>query len=188
MKHLFLDQSFSYDGSQLKPLFNYLNHGLLGDSILSWVGSCDVKKEFMADGEDLREESLIKSDKMLHFLVEIFNQNLFTGALFQRLMAETFIKELKNLSSLKDAKDLKRLGDDIFLGDKKLNISVAVSSPQSFLIHFAANVTNEGTPVKTLSLEDLDVNPQTLSKNFMISIAKEVEEIKSASFKTKPVS
>jgi hypothetical protein len=47
-------------------------------------------------------------------------------------------------------------GDDIFIGNGKLSVSIASASISSMKIHFALNVTTEGTPddVETSALED----------------------------------
>ena len=52
-------------------------------------------------------------------------------------------------------------GDDIFIGDAKLSVSIATASISSMKIHFALNITTKGTPidVQTSSLEDnMDIN------------------------------
>ena len=71
MKAQFLDSVEKYDGSQLVSLHNYLQHKLLGDSIVAWVGPCDVSIEHMVDGEDLLQNAEIRGSKMLHFLIEL---------------------------------------------------------------------------------------------------------------------
>ena len=70
MKSLFIKENFKYDGSQLRSLFAYLNYGLLGDSIVSWIGPCNVDFDHMVDGEDLLQKSEIRSDNMVHFIIE----------------------------------------------------------------------------------------------------------------------
>ncbi|HMN69679.1 MAG TPA: DUF366 family protein, partial [Bdellovibrionales bacterium] len=53
LKTKFIDTAEIYDGSQLVSLRSYLKHGLLGDSIVAWVGPCKVSLDHMVDGEDL---------------------------------------------------------------------------------------------------------------------------------------
>jgi hypothetical protein len=60
---------------------------------------------------------------------------------------------------------LKLDGDDIFFvknGEEfKMSVSIAtVSSNQKELVHLAINVCDEGAPVKTYSLEKLNINPE----------------------------
>ena len=73
-----------------------------------------------------------------------------------------------------------RTGDDLFYGDGKLSISIATVSPVSALIHFAINITNENTPVKTASLGDLKVSHQSFAENLCASFVREIETIKEA--------
>lgn len=179
MKYKWLEQSFTYDGTQLRSLFGYLEHGVLGDSILSWRGPCEISFEHMVDGEDLLQKAEIKGSDMLHFIVEIFEKDLFTGVSIQRLLSALARETLQKLAPDK-AKDLSRDGDDLWLKDQKLSISIATKSPVSSLIHFALNISNEGTPVKTLSLTDLDVDPIEFSKTLAQSFTEEYEQIKRA--------
>ena len=39
-------------------------------------------------------------------------------------------------------------GDDLYVGDRKLSISIAAPSPTSALIHFALNIDPTGAPVR----------------------------------------
>jgi hypothetical protein len=181
MKTKWIEESFTYDGTQLRPLFSYMNHGLLGDSIVSWQGPCEIPFEHMVDGEDLREESPICGGNMLHFIIEKFETSLFAAVSLQRLLASLAIDLLNELNP--SLKGLFRTGDDIFIEDKKLSISIATQSPTSSMIHFAVNITNEGTPVKTLSLEDLNINPISFSKKLMERFSKEVLSIQEATQK-----
>lgn len=176
MKNFWIEETFKYDGTQLRSLFAYLKYGVLGDSIVSWVGPCDVSLDHMVDGEDKRANARICGSKMLHFIVEKFDVNL-TGAVFlQRLLAANAYELLLQMSPLLASSKLswKREGDDLYWNDKKLSISIATSSPTSTLIHFAVNVSNEGTPVPTTSLEDLKVDAQDFSRRLMDLFTKEV--------------
>src|SRR5665213_200594 len=173
--------SDKYDGAQLVSLNSYLKHGLLGDSIVAWVGACDVSFEHMVDGEDIIEKESIAGDKMIHFIVEKFDISLYAAVALQRLLASIVKDQLLTMSKEK----LFREGDDIYLGDRKLSISIATQSPVSSLIHFAVNVTNKGTPVKTLSLEDLGVEAKPFAIEIMNRFCKETEGIHQATMKVK---
>ena len=153
MKSKFVSKKMKYDGSQLRPLFSYMTHDLLGDSIVSWVGPCDVTVEHMKDGEDLKAKEKIKGDLMLHFIVELFDGDLFGAVAVQRLLSSIAKDVLLDIGKLGKEK-VSREGDDIFVGKKKLSISIATRSTHSSLIHFAVNCVNKGTPIPTCSLED----------------------------------
>ena len=164
MKSKVLFQNIKYDGTQLRSLYNYLEHDLQGDSIIAFIGPCEVSLNDMVDGEDKKENAEICSDEMLHFIIEVFHQNLFSAVALQRIMADLAITEIEKLTLDPEiVQSLRRSGDDIYLYDtaesKKLSISIATSSPMSQLIHFAINTTTEGTPVPSVSLEELKVDP-----------------------------
>lgn len=181
MQTLLYDKNLKYDGSQLSPLKNYLNFELLGDSCLAFVGACDVTFEHMLDGEDLLEKSKIQSDEMLHFIFEIFDQNLTTGVFLQRLFASI----VQNLIFERTQVFLSRRGDDLYLNDKKLSISIATRSTNSVLVHFAMNVTNKGTPVATCCLQDFKIDPKPFALEVLEKISAEYQDIKKATYKVK---
>src|SRR5690606_10876912 len=126
---------------------------------------------------------------MLHFIIEVFDRDLFSGVALQRLFASIARDYLQvQGSGLLQAKALHREGDDIYLGDKKLSISIATKSPVSVMVHFAMNVTNRGTPVATLSLEDLQVDPKAVAEDLMQNFSLEFASILKATQKVRPVS
>ncbi len=188
MQTSFINKKFAYDGSQLQPLFAYLKHHVLGDSIISWVGPCDISFENMKDGEDLLEKSPIRGSLMLHFIIEIFQRDLLTGVLCQRLFAGIVLAYLQNKASkVLKGELLKRSGDDIYWGDKKLSISIAGCSSVSTQIHFAMNISTKGTPVKTSSLEELNLEPKKVAEDLMKLWKEEFLSMQTATRKVKPL-
>lgn len=184
MQSKWLEHNDLYDGTQLAPLKNYLSHDLLGDSIISWQGPCEVKTDHMIDGEDLKQNSKIAGDNMLHFILELFDFPLTSAVTLQRLIGEILIKKIKETST--QPVHLERRGDDLYQEDKKLNISIATCSTNSSLIHFAINITNKGTPVKTCALQDFQIeNPKTFAQTTMEAIKKEYQQIKKATQKVR---
>jgi hypothetical protein len=183
VKYKLVEFEQKYDGTQLASLQNYLVHGLLGDSIVAWIGACDVNFEHMVDGEDLLAKAQIAGSRMLHFIIEKFDVQLFAAVGMQRMLA-AIVKDLLE-ESMKKAHKLLREGDDIYCGDRKLSISIATQSPVSSLIHFAVNISNEGTPVKTLSLEDLGVEPKAFAELVMKRFVTEVEGMQQATQKVR---
>jgi hypothetical protein len=176
-----------YDGQQLRSLWNYLEQGILGDSVTAWVGPCKVDIDHMVDGEDLLSEQKIEGDKMVHFIIEKFDISLLAAVSLQRLFASIAMDWLKAWAPKKDlALKLTRRGDDIYLdGSKKLSISIATQSPVSSLIHFAVNVVNEGTPVPTSCLGDFGVDSEKFATHVMESFCQEVHSITEATQKVK---
>ncbi|MBE8163123.1 MAG: DUF366 family protein [Bdellovibrionaceae bacterium] len=187
MQKKYCKKSSIYDGAQLRHLFGYLEHQLLGDSIISWRGACNIPQENIIDGEDLQNNSIIASKEMLHFIVEKFNSTIFSAVALQRLFV-TLIKE--------DMQDrgifLKRKGDDLYFItkdnlEKKFNISIATQSTTSSMIHLAVNITQEGTPVPTISLKDFNIcsdqDIKALSEKWMDLFTQEVISITKATEK-----
>lgn len=188
MERRFIDKKFPYDGSQLRSLFAYLDHGILGPSVVSWVGPCSIPFSHMVDGEDLLEKAVIQGDEMLHFIIEIFDRDLFSGVALQRLFASIAKDYLQTHGKgLLVGKSLKRDGDDIYLDSKKLSISIATKSPVSVMIHFAMNVTNQGTPVETLCLKDLQMDPRQAAEDLMGLLCAEFTKITFATQKVRPI-
>ncbi len=193
LKTKWIEKKITYTGEELHSLFAYLNHGVLGDSVVAFRGPCEVSFDHMVDGEDLLEQAKIQGSDMVHFIFEIFDRPLFAGVLLQRLFAAVVIDMLKSLANANaDAKskvsvDLQRSGDDIYWQNKKLSISIATRSPNSIMIHFAVNVSNEGTPVLTCSLEDFGIEPQRFAEICLCSIQAEYESVLMATHKVKAV-
>lgn len=183
MKTFFSDEQFAYDGSQLHSLFAYMKWGLLGDSIVSWIGPCNVTSDHMVDGEDLRAGEKIQGNQMLHFIIEIFDRDLTTAVSVQRLMAS----KIKDLIECETQHRIERKGDDLYWKAGKLSISIAARSPVSCMIHFAMNITNDGTPVKTCALNDLQIKPRPLAETIIKEFSDEYQDILIATRKVKPL-
>jgi len=186
MKTKWLKQTVKYDGTQLRSLYAYLEHKILGDSAVAWAGACDVHFEHMVDGEDLLDRSIIRGSNMVHFIVEIFDQSLMSGVLLQRLFANIVRDVLVELSPLKSLEIL-RIGDDLYWKNKKLSISIATRSPVSTMVHFAVNISAKGTPVQAGGLDDLKVSVQEFAEKCLIGLKEEYESSFEATRKVRPI-
>ncbi|MEY4616629.1 MAG: hypothetical protein RJB66_1589 [Pseudomonadota bacterium] len=187
MQTSWISETIHYDGTQLKPLFAYLKWGVLGDSIVAWRGSCDVSFEHMIDGEDLIAEASIAGGDMVHFIIEVFHRELATGVLIQRIFAAIVKDLLLEMSNNLDEQSLVRDGDDLYWGDRKLSISIASKSAVSTMVHFAVNVSNQGTPVRTCSLEDLGVDAREFAGAAMDAFSMEWSSVLKATCKVRPL-
>ena len=184
MKTHVVESTIKYDGSQLRSLFAYSQFGILGTSVVAFVGACDVR-EHMVDLEDVRAGSLIRGNEMLHLIAEIFegNHSLAHGVSFQRLVTAIAVELMLEMSPKLSGR-LRREGDDIFLdGDRKMSISIATISPVSVMIHWAVNLTNEGTPVKTACLADAGVDPKMFCQKLIERVSAEHQSIVNATQK-----
>lgn len=151
------EKTISYTGHQLSSLWAYKTFGLQGDSIVCFRGPCRVEPSEMADVEDVLGGSSIFGPDMIHFIAEHFGESLEKGVLRQRILIAV-IKDVLGRP------EIARSGDDLYLGDRKLSISIAAPSPVSVVIHAALNVVSEGTPVKAAGLFDLGFKEEDLLK------------------------
>ncbi|GIL17855.1 MAG: hypothetical protein BroJett040_16060 [Oligoflexia bacterium] len=185
IKTKWIDDVIKYDGTQLKSLYAYLQHGILGNSVIAWRGPCEIDFDHMVDGEDLLDQSQICGDDMVHFIFELFDQSLFSAVNLQRLFASS-VKDV--ISEMTKGKiQLRREGDDLYLEKKKFSISIAARSPNSVMIHFAVNIVTDGTPVPTVCLEDFEINPQNFAKLCLEKVEVELNSIFEATWKVRSV-
>lgn len=176
MKTQWIKEKMAYTGHELHHLFAYEKLKISGDSVVAWVGPCEIALSEMVDGEDQVENAEIRGDLMLHFIAEIFQPNIFFAVSFQRLFTCICLEELQNLNP-KLRGQLLRSGDDIYFQKKKLSISIASIGAFSMMMHFAVNITNDGTPVRTCCLQDFQINPNVLAKNMLQKIQEEYDSI-----------
>ena len=161
--HKHVDEIFEYDGSQINPSWAFQEFGIYGSSIITWIGPVNITPDNLKDFADVGLE--IKSNYMVNFICEFFDQqptNMRVAYLRQRLLVMIFREILTEYGIL-----TKREGDDIFVENKKLSISIASVSLSSAKIHFALNMEDKGTPddVETIGLFDIKVNGEHVFNN-----------------------
>jgi hypothetical protein len=180
-----IEEEIPYTGQELTSHWAFRRFDLLGDSLVAFTGPCDVPLDRMADLKDVKQNAPIHSTRMLHLIAEHFGVGLETAVLRQRLLicilSEILNKELQE-------RTIHRKGDDLYEGDAKLSVSIAVKSPVSSMIHVGMNVESRGTPVRTVGLNDLGVNPESLARTAMKRYQEEMEEIAEAQCKVRGVS
>lgn len=162
MKYLKWEDDKEYDGSQINPSWAFQEFGCKDSSIVSWVGSMNILGDNLIDFEDVGLD--IKGNRMLHFIVEHFDEqpgNLKLAYHRQRMLVMITRDKLLDYN-IKTTQD----GDDIFIDDGKLSVSIATASISSMKIHFALNITRNGTPsdVNTSSLEDQNMSMDDIHK------------------------
>lgn len=185
-------KTIEYDGSQLSPLWAFINADVQGDSIVFFRGPCSIGEEYMVDVDDRKKSSIISSPEMIHFIVEQFGCDIDKIVLIQRLLVSVVVETLR-YSTFEDV-DLEREFDNIYadLPDEderaRLSVSVATVSPVSGLVHLGLNTTSKGTPVRTAGLEELGV--EDVDK-FAVEVARrfieEMKDLKSDASKVRPV-
>ncbi|MBI3017797.1 MAG: DUF366 family protein [Deltaproteobacteria bacterium] len=179
----FLEEALKYDGTQLAPLWIYKNYNIQGNALVSFIGPADVPLKHMVDVEDVKAQSPIYSESMVHFLGEFFDLDLEKTVFRQRLLMAT----VKEVLEKKISRVLSRQGDDVYDGDAKLSVSIATLSSLSTLIHAGINISSRNTPVKTKSLADYDVAPHAFAKEVLELFKKELESSWLARCKVRPV-
>ena len=161
--HKHVDEIFEYDGSQINPSWAFQEFGIYGSSIVTWIGPVNITLDNLKDFADVGLE--IKSNHMVNFICEFFDQqppNMRIAYLRQRLLVMIFREILTEYGV-----QTKREGDDIFVDNGKLSISIASVSLSSAKIHFALNLEDKGTPddVETIGLFDIRVNDKQIFNN-----------------------
>ncbi len=155
MQYLKWENGKEYDGSQINPSWAFQEFKVKDSTIVSWIGPMNILGDNLIDFEDVGLD--IKGNLMLHFIVEHFDEqpgNLKLAYHRQRMLVMITRDKLLNYG-IKTTQD----GDDIFIDNKKLSVSIATASISAMKIHFALNITTEGTP--------LDVNTSALEDNGM---------------------
>ncbi|SFM16139.1 DUF366 family protein [Methanolobus profundi] len=139
MECIILDNTTDYDGSQISSLWAYNLADVQSDSIIAFRGGCDVKIEHMIDLEDKKQGDMIFSTDMVHFIIEHFDSTDLKLVYARQRLFTAIVKEI--LSEYRS--DILRKGDDLFVDDKKLTVSIASTSAVSQKIHFGINVVHD---------------------------------------------
>lgn len=169
-----IERTIAYDGSQLRAHWILAETGIAGDAIVAFRGPCRVALAEMADLADLDGPG-IAADDMLHLVWESFAQSdLMLACHRQRLLSATAGELLRELAP---HAALRREGDDLFVGDGKLSISIATASPVSALIHFAVNAAPGGAPVRIASLQGLGIDGRQFAESLLSRVASEQHSI-----------
>jgi len=184
MKTLLTEKEIKYEGWQLAPHWIYKNFKIQGDATVAFVGECEVKLSEMVDIEDVINNEPIYSKSMLSFISEQFNVGLVQGVFRQRLLI-CIIKEALEKRGIK----VTRSGDDLYVNDKKLTVSIATKSLTSILIHTGININSEGAPVKACGLSnDLGITDiEDFANEILKNYAEELDDIVMASTKVRGV-
>lgn len=152
MQYIKWQDGKEYDGSQINPSWAIQEFKIKDSTIVSWIGPMNILGDNLIDFEDVGLD--IKGNKMLHFIVEHFDVQ--PGNLRLIYHRQRILVMITRDILMKYGITTTQNGDDIFINDGKLSVSIATASISSMKIHFALNITTEGTPsdVKTSSLED----------------------------------
>lgn len=182
LKTLFIKERLLYDGNQIHSHWALRNYAILGDSIVAFIGPCDVKREEMVDLEDILKGEVIRAKEMLHFICEHFGVSLKEIVFNQRLLV-VCAKEVLEKRGI----SLFRVGNDLFYEGRKLSVSIATLSPISGKIHLGINIDPEGAPVPAVGLMEMGIDPIIFAQEVMENYSKELVGIGEAMCKVKGV-
>jgi len=146
-----------------------------------------IPAQSMLDLEDICARSAISGDDLIHFIVERFDSppSMHLAYCMQRLMA-VWIKDELLVEGVKAV----RAGDDLFIDDRKLTVSVATCGISSEKIHCGMNIIDTGVPpgVRAIGLSDLGIiDPVGFAERVVSGFSGESEGIEAAVVKTKGI-
>lgn len=182
MKIVLVDGELTYDGLQLSTGFVDQHAGEGEDAIIAFLGTADVPSHHMVDLEDAEAGLSIYSPLMAHLLVEHRDMSLRAGVLAQRLLVRLAAEWAASRSGV--GIDIR--GDDLFVLDGKLSVSIATTSPRGVLIHLGVNVDTEGAPVKAAGLRDLRLVPEEFLRGVARAYQRETDSVAHAVGKVRP--
>jgi hypothetical protein len=146
----FIEERLPYLGPELRPHFILSKWRIEGSTLVAFRGPCEVKTDHLVDWEDRLQNDFIRAREMVHFLGEFFGITLKEGIWIQRLVVSEILSGL-----LRRGLDARRDGDDLFVNEKKLSVSIVTVSPVSVLLHLGINIDPEGAPVAAIGLGSL---------------------------------
>ncbi|MGZ3708963.1 MAG: DUF366 family protein [Bdellovibrionota bacterium] len=178
----------AYTGVELRPHFLLSEYGIRGSAVLAFEGPCQVKTEHMVDWEDRLAEDRIEARKMVHFIGEFFGMPLTEGVTLQRLFMSILGETLqRELISARRPEQVIRDGDDLFVGDRKLSVSIVTASPVSLLLHTGINIDPFGAPVPAIGLAELGVAVEEWVPKALACFSAERQSMDWACAKVRPV-
>lgn len=177
-----LEKRLPYSGRELRSGWVAAAGGGTGDCGAGFVGPCAVATEDLVDLDDARAGAHIASASMAHIIIEHPACPIGTAVLRQRLLV-CILAEL--LSERRIA--VRRSGDDLFVRDRKLTVSIAAPSETCALIHLGINIDPAGAPVAAVGLEELGIAPRELLGQLLERYGNELRECAYAETKVRSV-
>ncbi len=184
MQTLYHPQPVKYTGHQLRSRWIADTFGLQGDAIVAFEGPCEVALTEMVDLADVAAGVPIAAASMLHFIAEHFDRDLEKAVLRQRLFICIIAEALGRRESLPA---LRREGDDLYAGERKLSVSIATVSPVSTLVHVGLNLDPSGAPVPAVGLDEWGIAPEPLARELLEAYATELDGVDLATRKVRGV-
>lgn len=162
-----------YDGSQLRSHWIYSTFGVQGDAIAHFTGPADVDTSHLVDISDQRDEAVIRARDMLHFIVEHFDPDILRAVLRQRMLCAIAAEVIGEACQRRVC----RRGDDLYVEERKLSVSIATVSPVSALVHLGINIDPVGSPVPAVGLGELGVEVGEVAGTVAQRYAEEMRQV-----------
>ncbi len=178
----FVEGARPYTGPELRPHFLLSELKLEGSTLAAFRGPCRVETGHLVDWEDRLASDRIEAKEMVHFLGEFFGLTLREGVLLQRLLMSIMTDVVRERGV-----EVRREGDDLFVGGRKLSVSIVTASPVSLLLHSGINIDPAGAPVKAIGLAELGIEPEGWIREVLSRFQKEWDGMDWACVKVRPV-
>jgi hypothetical protein len=150
-----LGDRIDYTGEQLRSHFVRECSGISTDGVVAFRGACAVTGEQLVDLDDADQHSSIIAEEMLHFIGEHFGLSLREANWRLRLFICIVGEEISRLSREFVPG---RVGDDLFVEDRKLTVAIATATPVSVVFHCGVNIDASGAPVPAVGLGEIGVD------------------------------
>ncbi len=173
-----------YTGEELRGHFVREISGIRGDGVVAFPGGCDVKGADLVDLEDAEAGNTIKAARMIHFIGEHFLCPLREGNYRLRLFI-SIIGEL--IEERSRGTVVRRKGDDLYIGDRKLTVAIVTVTPASSLFHCGVNIDPSGAPVPAVGIEELGLDPEDFALEALSRYRSEIESVEYAVRKVRSV-
>ena len=184
MKTVLHQEELAYTGHQLRSHWIYETFGAQGDAIVAFRGPCRVELTEMVDRADVIAGEDIRAAEMLHLIAEHFDRDLTRAVLRQRLLICMIAERLQWAP---DMPAPKRDGDDLYVDERKLSVSIGTVSPVSTLIHVGVNIDATGAPVAACGLGEWQIDADRLAEDLLAAYASETRDIYLATCKVRGV-
>jgi hypothetical protein len=184
MRSLYIKEKIKFTGEQLEPHWTYKNFDILGDSIIAFVGPCELEEKYIIGVNHLKKKTQIRSEMMLHFLVEHFDLDLEKAILRQKAL----IYILKDKLNHRLGGDIFQIwGNDIYEKDFKLTIATVTKTPVSTKIHLGINISSKNIPVKAKGLSDYGIDPDDIAEVVMNQYRLDMRRVQERLVRTRSI-
>lgn len=177
-----IEDSIAYTGPELRPHYILSKFRIEGSALVAFEGHCHVVTDHLVDWEDRLANDSIQAARMIHFLGEFFGLGLREGVFMQRLFIAQLAEQLAGHGI-----EVRRDGDDLFVAERKLSVSIVTASAVSVLMHTGINIDPAGAPVPAVGLKELAVNTRGFASEALRRFESEWHSIHRATTKVRPV-